>query len=407
MAGERYERARFAAWLAARWRALHGGRAEPGRKSGPADEARRRDAGAGRGTRGGTTERAGRAGPSEQQPLPPTIAEKEVSAQEMGLPRGFDQAICPRSRKGGFTPPVVPPAQLWVRLCRQLCRQLWVQPSSRAPPAGLPRPHGPPKPSNWRRKSASCRRWRCSAASCRASSENGRYGTPPLRGPGAGARPVRGLRPPTGRAGRCRSRTVARRPASGVVPFARGRGKFVGLRLFVGEDDALDLRPAAGAGNLLIVSEWVELRVLHLSILVGRVSRMRDDLVPSDLWERVAPLLPPAPERRRRHPGRLRVPDRTALAGILYVLRTGVAWRDVPAETVGCSGITAWRRLRDWTEAGVWPRLHAALLAELRRADLLDLDDCAVDGSHVRAVKGGITSARRPSTALVPVPSTT
>lgn len=77
---------------------------------------------------------------------------------------------------------------------------------------------------------------------------------------------------------------------------------------------------------------------------------------------------PPDPERRYRYPGRLRVPDRAALAGILYVLRTGVAWRDVPAETVGCSGVTAWRRLRDWTEAGVWPRLHAALLTELRRA---------------------------------------
>ncbi|MEV5687604.1 IS5 family transposase [Streptomyces sp. NPDC052164] len=63
-----------------------------------------------------------------------------------------------------------------------------------------------------------------------------------------------------------------------------------------------------------------------------------------------------APERRRRHHGRLRVPDRVALAGVLYVLRTGVAWRDVPAETVGCSGATAWRRLRDLTEAGVWPR---------------------------------------------------
>ncbi|ROQ26028.1 putative transposase of IS4/5 family DUF4096 [Streptomyces sp. PanSC19] len=96
-----------------------------------------------------------------------------------------------------------------------------------------------------------------------------------------------------------------------------------------------------------------------------------------------------------------------ALAGILYVLRTGIAWRDLPAETVGCSGVTAWRRLRDWTEASVWPCLHAALLAELRRADLLDLDDCAVDGSHVRALKGGITLAPRPSTALVPVPSTT
>ncbi|WP_435865195.1 IS5 family transposase [Streptomyces spectabilis] len=124
-------------------------------------------------------------------------------------------------------------------------------------------------------------------------------------------------------------------------------------------------------------------------ILVGRVSGVRADLVPDDLWARVAPLLPPAPERRRRHPGRLRVPDRTALAGVLFVLRTGVAWRDVPAETVGCSGVTAWRRPRDWTEAGVWSRLHAALLSELRRADLLDLDDCAVDGSHIRALKRG------------------
>ncbi|MFF4180644.1 IS5 family transposase [Streptomyces sp. NPDC001750] len=116
---------------------------------------------------------------------------------------------------------------------------------------------------------------------------------------------------------------------------------------------------------------------------------MRADLVSDGLWERVAPLLPPAPERRHRYPGRLRVPDRVALAGILYVLRTGVAWRDVPTEAVGCSGVTAWRRLRDWTEAGVWPRLHAALLAELRRAGLLDLGDCAVDGSHVRALKRG------------------
>jgi transposase len=134
---------------------------------------------------------------------------------------------------------------------------------------------------------------------------------------------------------------------------------------------------------------------------------VRADLVPDDLWDRVAPLLPPPPERRHRHPGRLRVPDRTALADVLFVLRTGVAWRDVPAETVGCFGVTAWRRLRDWTEAGVWPRLHAALLTELRRADLLDLDDCSVDGSPVRALKGGTTSAPHPSTAPAPAPSTT
>ncbi|WP_456115201.1 transposase [Streptomyces broussonetiae] len=53
---------------------------------------------------------------------------------------------------------------------------------------------------------------------------------------------------------------------------------------------------------------------------------------------------------------------RAADVGVIHVLRTGVAWRDVPAESVGCSGVTAWHRLRGWTEAGTWPRLHAALL---------------------------------------------
>ncbi|KUM78214.1 transposase [Streptomyces curacoi] len=91
----------------------------------------------------------------------------------------------------------------------------------------------------------------------------------------------------------------------------------------------------------------------------------------------------------------------------MYVLRTGIAWRDVPTETVGCSGVTARRRLRDWTEAGVWPLLHAMLLTELRRAGLLGLDDCAADGSHIRALKGGITSVPHRSTARVLAPSTT
>ncbi|GAA2271463.1 hypothetical protein GCM10010145_54440 [Streptomyces ruber] len=61
--------------------------------------------------------------------------------------------------------------------------------------------------------------------------------------------------------------------------------------------------------------------------------------------------------------------------------------------------MTAWRRLRDWTEAGVWSRLHKVLLAELRKAGLLDMDDAAIDGSHVRALKGGLTPGLRRSTA--------
>ncbi len=87
------------------------------------------------------------------------------------------------------------------------------------------------------------------------------------------------------------------------------------------------------------------------------------------------------------------MPDRVALAGIVDVLHKGVAWCDVPREVVGRSGVTAWRGLRDWTVAGVRPRLHSALLTGMRRADLLELDDCSVDGSHVQALKGG---SRRP-----------
>jgi transposase len=130
------------------------------------------------------------------------------------------------------------------------------------------------------------------------------------------------------------------------------------------------------------------------------------DLVPDDLWERVAPLLPARAPRRHRYPGRLPVDDRAALRGIVYVLCKSVSWRDVPAEQVGCSGVTAWRRLRDWTEAGVWPRLHEVLLAELRAAGLLDMDDAAIDGSHVRALKGGShrTFAGRPGPARKQAP---
>ncbi|GAB3307627.1 hypothetical protein GCM10027451_15810 [Geodermatophilus aquaeductus] len=69
--------------------------------------------------------------------------------------------------------------------------------------------------------------------------------------------------------------------------------------------------------------------------------------------------------------------------------------------------MTCWRRLRDWTEAGVWPALHAQLLDQLRALGELDLDRCAVDGSHIRALKGGTTSAPPRSTAAGPAPSTT
>jgi transposase len=100
-------------------------------------------------------------------------------------------------------------------------------------------------------------------------------------------------------------------------------------------------------------------------------------------------LLPPFKPRRYRYLGRRPIDDRAALAGIVLVLKTGIAWNQLPTSLVGCSGVTCWRRLRNWTGAGAWLALHEVLLAELRGAGKLDLDCCAVDGSHVRALKGG------------------
>src|SRR4051812_13500580 len=131
-----------------------------------------------------------------------------------------------------------------------------------------------------------------------------------------------------------------------------------------------------------------------------------EDLVPDGLWDRIAPLLPPPKPRRYRYPGRRPIDDRAALAGIVFVLKTGIAWNQLPAAVVGCSGVTCWRRLRDWTKAGVWPTLHELLLAELRAAGELDLEVCAVDGSHIRALKGGprrtVPGRPRPSRLQAP-----
>ena len=87
--------------------------------------------------------------------------------------------------------------------------------------------------------------------------------------------------------------------------------------------------------------------------------------------------------------GRPRVPDRAALTGILFVLRTGMPWQMLPLE-MGCgSGSTCWRRMVRWQRAGVWKRLHTALLAELRQRGQLDLARAIVDSSAVRALRGG------------------
>ena len=79
---------------------------------------------------------------------------------------------------------------------------------------------------------------------------------------------------------------------------------------------------------------------------------MAQPLVGDELWELIEPLIPKV-QRRFRYPGRKRIDDRKVLSGILFVLKTGIAWEHLPQE-LGCgSGMTCWRRLRDWQRAGV------------------------------------------------------
>ena len=99
---------------------------------------------------------------------------------------------------------------------------------------------------------------------------------------------------------------------------------------------------------------------------------MAKPLLDDELWALIAPLLPAPRPRRAKHPGRKPLDDRAVLAGILFVLQSGIPWEMLPQE-MGCgSGMSCWRRLRAWQQAGVWERLHEVLLARLRAAERID-----------------------------------
>jgi transposase len=114
---------------------------------------------------------------------------------------------------------------------------------------------------------------------------------------------------------------------------------------------------------------------------------MPRELIDDELWKIVQPLLPPAPPHKTPA-GRERLDQRRVLTGIVFILQSGLPWEMLPKE-MGCgSGMTCWRRTRDWQEAGVWERLHRILLAKLRGAGRLDFSRVIADSSSVRAVHG-------------------
>src|SRR5512135_3604423 len=113
---------------------------------------------------------------------------------------------------------------------------------------------------------------------------------------------------------------------------------------------------------------------------------MSTPLLPDAVWNLVQPMLPSAP--RRSKGGRPRVPDRACLTGIIFVLQSGIPWEMLPQE-LGCgSGMTCWRRLRDWQAAGVWDRLHQKLLGTLAGAEQLDWSRASLDAGLVPALGG-------------------
>lgn len=115
-------------------------------------------------------------------------------------------------------------------------------------------------------------------------------------------------------------------------------------------------------------------------------------LITDELWQVIEPQLPPEPAKPKG--GRPRLDNRAVLSGIIFVLKTGIPWEMLPPE-MGCgSGMTCWRRLRDWQEAGVWEQLHRVLLERLSRADQIDWSRASVDAGSVPAPGGAKKPAR-------------
>ena len=120
-------------------------------------------------------------------------------------------------------------------------------------------------------------------------------------------------------------------------------------------------------------------------------SRRRERQLLDAMWERVRPLLParsPSPKG-----GRPFADDKACFAGVVYALRNGIRWNDMPDQFP--SGVTCWRRHRDWTAAGVWDRVWQLVIEELVAAGEVDASELVIDATFAESRKGGHVRAAR------------
>ncbi|PRH36922.1 hypothetical protein C6V07_06055 [Burkholderia gladioli] len=131
------------------------------------------------------------------------------------------------------------------------------------------------------------------------------------------------------------------------------------------------------------------------------------------LWSMIQPLLPPAKPRRTRYPGRKPLDDRSVMAGILFVLESGIPWGQLPQELGYGSGMSCWRRLRDWQQAGAWGQIHAVLMKQLHMAERIDWSRVFIESPSSRSNRAETPAAQimldapapRAPQALGPLPS--
>ena len=107
-------------------------------------------------------------------------------------------------------------------------------------------------------------------------------------------------------------------------------------------------------------------------------------------WAKIGPLLPS--EKPGPNGGRPPAPNREVLEGILWILRTGARWQDLPPRYPSPS--TCWRRLRRWAEEDLWLKIWRIFLSQLDAEGALDWEEAFIDASFAPAKKGAPESGK-------------